>query len=86
VLLAAAAIPAPLGLHQLDAPERGEVAKRRVGEDDDVTATAAVAAVGPALRHVLLAAEAEAAVAASPGHDVDLTSIVERHLASGEDA
>src|SRR5439155_23296733 len=64
----------------LDPPsplERGEVAKRRVGDQDDVAAVAAVAAVGTALGNELLAAEAERAVAALSGLDVNRRTVAE---------
>ena len=48
--------------------QRREIA---VGDEHDVAAAPAVAAVGPAARHELLAAEADAAVAAVAGSDVD---------------
>ena len=72
VLLAPAAVAAPASLDPPDAPERGEVAERGVRLDDDVTAAPAVPAVRPALRDVLLAAEAQAAVAAAPRLDLDV--------------
>ena len=58
VLARAAAVPAPLGLDPLAPLQRREVAQRRVGEQHDVAAVAAVAAVRAALRDELLAAEA----------------------------
>ncbi len=61
----------------LDPPERGEVAKRRICDHDDVAAAASVAAVGPAPRDVLLATEAERAVAAAPRFDVQRRPVVE---------
>ena len=67
-----------------DAPEGGEIPKARVDRHDDVAPAAAVAAVGAALRHVLLAPEAQAAVAATTRLDVHLRAVVEhdRTLAS----
>src|SRR4029079_19815328 len=62
-------------------PEERQVAEARVGAKDDVAAAAAVAAVGPALRHVLLAPEAQAPVAAAAGKDVDAGAVV-KHRAS----
>ena len=59
-------------------PEAGEVAQSRVGSEDDVAAAAAVAAVGTALRHVLLAPEAQAAVAAAARLHLDAGAIVEQ--------
>ena len=47
------------------------------GDDVDGAAVAAVAAVGPAARDELLAAEAQAAVAAVAGGDVDVDFVDE---------
>ena len=64
--------------------ERREIAHVADREQDDVAAVAAVAAVGPALGHELLAPERDAAVATSPGlHDhgraiVEVTSPLTR--------
>ena len=52
-----------------------------IGDDVDGAAVAAVAAVGAAARDELLAAEAEAAVAAVAGGDVDV-DFVDEHQAS----
>src|SRR5207253_10437264 len=57
--------------------QRGKVTQARIGLEHDVAAVAAVAPVGPALRHELLAAEREAAVAALTGLDVDLRAVAE---------
>src|SRR4029079_18237960 len=62
-------------------PEERQVAEARVGAKDDVAAAAAVAAVWPALRHVLLAPEAQAPVAAAAGKDFDAGAVV-KHRAS----
>src|SRR5581483_12385454 len=62
VAAAAAAVPAPARGDPAAAPERGEVAERGVGDQRDVAAPPAVAAVGAALRDVLLAPEREPAV------------------------
>ena len=56
--------------------KRLEIAQRVVAHEHDVAAAAAVAAVRPALGHVRLAAEAEAAVAAAAGLDVDACAIL----------
>ena len=64
----------------LRAPERGEVAQLRIGDEDDVAAAAAVAAVRPALRDVLLPAEAQSAVAAAACLDANLGSVVEHRF------
>ena len=53
-------------------PEPREVAEIGVGDERNVSPAPAVTAVGPALRHELLAAEAEPAVAAASGGDVDV--------------
>ena len=58
MLARAAAVPTPLGLDPLAPLQRREVAQRRVGEQHDVAAVAAVAAVRAALRDELLAPEA----------------------------
>ena len=72
--LAVAAAPGPVvGL----APERLQVAQRVVAHEHDVAAAPAVAAVGPAARHVRFAAEARAAVAAGAGLHVDPRAVVE---------
>ena len=59
------------------APERREIAQIGFRDDHDVAATAAVASVRPTLRHVLLAAEREATVAASPGRHRDRRAVIE---------
>ena len=70
VLAAAGAIASP-------ALERAQVAQIGIGDEDDIAAGPAVTAVGPALGDVLLAPEAERAVAAAPGLDPDARAIVE---------
>ena len=77
VLQRAAAVAATLRLDPLVRPEAGEVAQIRVGDQHDVPAGAAVAAVRPALGNVLLATERQAAVAAPPRLHVDAGAIVE---------
>ena len=54
-----------------------QVAQRRVRDERDVAAAAAVAAVGTALGHVLLPSEAERAVAAASRADDDADPVVE---------
>jgi hypothetical protein len=76
MLLAASAVAAAAGAENLDPLVRGQIAERGVRDYDDAAATASVAAVGAALRHELLAPEAEAAVTAPPGFDMDLGSVV----------
>ena len=77
VLLAPAPVAAARGLDLPDAPERGKVAERRIHGHDHVSPAATVAAVRPALRDVLLAAEAQPTVAPAPGLDLDVCAVVE---------
>jgi hypothetical protein len=56
--------------------------ERRLGPADHSTTAAAVTAVRPAARDVLLAPEADAAIAAVAALDVDLGLIEEAHRAS----
>jgi hypothetical protein len=65
-------------LEMRSATERLEVAQRFVGDHDHVAAPTAVAAIGPALWHVRLAAKAQTAVAAAAGLDVYARSILHR--------
>ena len=62
-------------------PERRQVAQILVRDEHDVAAAAAVAAVGPALRHVLLAPEAQASVAAAARQHLDAGAIVKQRRA-----
>ena len=82
VLARAAARLAAAGLELRLRAERGEVAQAGVGDEDDVAAAAAVAAVGPALGHVLLAPEAQASVAAAARQHLDAGAIVEQEAPS----
>jgi hypothetical protein len=59
-------VPSATGTKRRPAAKRRKVSQVRVGDEGDVSAPAAVAAVGTALRHVLLAAEADRAVPAAP--------------------
>ena len=59
-----------------------QVAQRVVAEQHDVAAVPAVAAVGPALGHVRLAAEAHAAVPAAAGLDEDACLVVQHSCPS----
>ena len=89
VLLAPTAVSALARLDVLDPPVGGQVAKARVDEHDDVSSAAPVTTVGTALRNVLLAAEAQPAVAATARLGVDMRSVVEhrrRERAHGLDA
>jgi hypothetical protein len=77
VLEGSAAGIASAGLEPAAPPEAGEVAEVRVRNEDDVAAGAAVAAVGPALRDVLLTAEVQAAVTPATRLHVDARAVVE---------
>ena len=81
VLVLATPVLAALGAQRLRV---GEVEERReagVDAQHDVAAVAAVAAARPAARHVLLAPEAGAAVAAVAGLDADAHLVDELHEA-----
>ena len=69
-------VPAALGPVVGGDAHRGEVAPRRVADEDDVAPAPAVAAVGPATGHVRLPAEGDDPVAAPPALDEDARSIV----------
>ncbi len=77
VALGALAVPAALRAEVRLAAEALEVAQVVVAAQDDVAAAAAVAAVGPALGDVRLAAERQAAVAARAGAHLDPGAVVE---------
>ena len=70
------------GAQLLVRPEAREVAPPQVGDEHDVAALAAVAAVGPAAGHVLLPPEVDRAVAAAAGDDRQSCAIVE-HRGNG---
>src|SRR5262249_3900663 len=75
-----AAPPPGLSATALERPLRaqpGEIAQIGISEQDDVAAAAAVTAAGPGLRDGLLAAQAQAAVAAAAGSNVDPCPVVE---------
>ncbi len=55
----------------------GKIPEGWVGEEDDVAAIAAIAAVWPALGHVLLAAKRQATVASSAGLDMNFRAVAE---------
>ena len=77
VALRALAVPAAVGA-EVRAPAEGlQVAQRVVDAQDDVTAAAAVAAVGAALGHVRLAPERQRAVAPRAGADLQVGAIGE---------
>ena len=76
-LARALAVRAPLRPEVRRLAEAGQVAQVAVGDQDDIAAVAAVTAVGAALGHVLLAPEADAAVAAAAALDIDRGSVGE---------
>ena len=71
------AMTAPLRSELRAAAEAGQVAQRRVHDEDDVAAAPAVAAVGTALGNVRLAPERDRAVAAGTAPHVDTRAVVE---------
>ncbi len=79
-LVRALAVASALGLEAPEPLEVREIAPVRVGHEHDVSAMATVAAVGPALRDVLLAPEAQRAVTAAPAFDADPRAVVEHRL------
>src|SRR5512140_3224204 len=79
------AVTAPARLEVRAAPEALEIAQRVVAHQDDVAAAPAVATIRSALRHVRLAPEAQAAVAAGAGRDVDSRAILHVLIVAGPD-
>ena len=77
VALGALAVTPAVGLVVRAALEGLQVAQRVVAHEHDVAAVPAVAAVGPAARHVRLAAERQAAVSAAPRLNEDPCLVVE---------
>ncbi len=77
VAIGAAAVLASIGPPALAMRERRQAVDARLGHHDDAAAVAAVAAIRAAARHVLLAPEAHAAVAAAAGLDFDGDAIDE---------
>jgi hypothetical protein len=77
VALGALTVAAALGAEVRAAAEALEVAQVVVAAQHHVAAAAAVAPVGPALWHVRLAPEREAAVAARTGADLDACAVVQ---------
>ena len=73
----AAAVPSGAGLVMHLAPEPLQVAQRVLADEQDAAAAPAVAAVGPALGHVGLAAKAHRAVTAGAGGHMDPRAIGE---------
>jgi hypothetical protein len=76
VAVRAFAMTPPLGAEVLRAAQRPEVAARGIADQHHVAPVPAVAAVGPALRHVGFAAEGDAAVAAAAALDPDFRGVV----------
>src|SRR5438128_2566391 len=70
-----ATVAAATSCKALARTERRQVAQRRVSHGDNVAAATAVTAVRPALRHELLAAEAEPTVAAAARPDIDVRPV-----------
>jgi hypothetical protein len=81
VLTGAASMTSSTTREQAPGPEAREVAQIGVGEKDDVASVAAVAAVGPSLRNVLLPPEAQRAVAPAARPHCNAGAVVE-HAAS----
>jgi hypothetical protein len=81
MLARASPVLAAYGPHVVPRPEGRQVAQIRVREQHDVAAAAAVAAVGPSARDVLLAAEAQPAVASAPRADADAGAVVKHRAA-----
>ena len=77
VAIRAAAALAAFGLPVFLLRERRQAVDALGRDDDHAAAVAAVAAVGPAARNVLLAAKADAAVAAAAGLDLQSDAIDE---------
>src|SRR5262249_43773400 len=77
VLPGAAAVRTATGPQEVAPLDGRQVAEVRVRDEDDVAAGPAVAAVRPALRHVLLAAEADRAVSPASGLHLDARPVVE---------
>ena len=73
-------VPPPRRLEARLPVEEAEISEIRVGQEDDVPAVAAVAAVRAALRHELLPPEAERPVAAAPAPDADPRAVEEHGL------
>ncbi len=80
VLAGAAAVASLRRGDQLAALERDEIAQIPVCDRDHVAAVTAVAAVGAALRHVLLPPERHRAVAATAGLHLELSAVGEHGL------
>jgi hypothetical protein len=68
-------MPAAAGLEPRRPSIPLQVAQRVVADQHDVTATATIAAVWPALWHVRLATEAQAAITSGAGLHIDARAI-----------
>src|SRR5206468_12478253 len=79
VLQCAAAAAAATRLDVLMRAERRQIAKAVVRDENNVATGAAVAAVRPSFRDVLLPAEGEAAVAAAARLNMESNAVVEHH-------
>ena len=77
LLVGAAAGRAAVGPPEAVMGQGGEIVDAIFGDDDHAAAVAAVAAVGPAVRDVLFAPKADAAVAAAASLDFDGDAIDE---------
>jgi hypothetical protein len=73
-------VPAGIGLELGMEAEIDERVLGGSGDDVDRTAMTAVAAVGPAARHELLAAEAQGPVSAGPCDDMDIDLVYEHSI------
>jgi hypothetical protein len=78
VLARAAAVAALARLDRMSALQVCEIAERWLGDEDDVSASSAVAAVRPAFGDELLAAKRQPAVATAAGLDVKIRAVAER--------
>ena len=76
MLLGALPVGATTGTEVPASAEGREIAQTLIRDHDDVAPATAVAAIGPALGHVRLATEADAAVAAASCLYVDRGSVV----------
>ena len=81
VLVASHPRPTAPGLELVPRAKLGEIAQLRIGDQHDIAAVAAVAAVRSTLGDVLLATKGKAAVPAPPRQNVNASLVVERRLA-----
>ena len=82
VLVVALAGATPPAFELLAAAERGEIAESSVADEHDIATRPAVAAVRASLGHELLAAEAEPAVAPTPGLHFDAGPVLKHGATS----